>query len=232
MTVLVPFGTSPAHPRKSRKPEIFFFSFLSFFFFFFPTPRSKNRNQSSHTGYVNILFQSFGRKSPDTLTILHGPGNAETRRHRSNSTAADSPYSPPNAFVFSISMPDAGFFFGFRWLQWFGIAGCWRDGFRLGCLSSWLDSYAIAPPFSWGGNSMGLILEARSSHFFFFFHESVAYSKAVAWFWDVLFWMILNLSQKLCRRSRTPHLFFVRVMIFQSLESSTEAPCFKQHGGY
>lgn len=47
------------------------------------------------------------------------------------------------------------------------------------------------------GNSMGLILEARSSLFFF---ESVAYGKAV-----------MMLSQKPCRRGRTPSFsyFFV-----------------------
>lgn len=64
----------------------------------------------------------------------------------------------------------------------------WRDvgrwGFDGGCFSSCLDSDAIARSPSEASNSMGLILEARSSFihsffFFFYFHESVAYGKAV-----------------------------------------------------
>lgn len=61
-----------------------------------------------------------------------------------------------------------------------GIAGCRRGVVSLGCLSSCLDSHAIALILLWRllGNSMGLILEARSSSLFTF--ESVAYCKAVA----------------------------------------------------
>lgn len=62
----------------------------------------------------------------------------------------------------------------------------------LGCFSSLFDSHAIA--FVSGGNSMGLILEARSSEYPFFFSKSVAYGKAVE---------IDDSLQKPCRRGRT-----------------------------
>ena len=102
---------------------------------------------------------------------------------------------------------------------------CWsgEEGFVslvLGCFSSWFNSHAIASTLLWcGGNSMGLILEARSS-VPFFMTKSVAYGKAVE---------INDSLQKPCRRGRTlftlfntsdrgrnlPGLF-VRGMIYQS----------------
>lgn len=67
-----------------------------------------------------------------------------------------------------------------------------------GCLSSWFDSHAIAFHSTEWGNSMGLILEARS--FCSLFFESVAYGKAATG--------LGFLSQMPCRRGRTLELFF------------------------
>ena len=64
------------------------------------TPRSTNRNQSSHTDiYLQIychpqgFTQSFGRKSPDTPTA-HGSRNASRRRHRSTTAVYTHPIPP------------------------------------------------------------------------------------------------------------------------------------------
>lgn len=80
--------------------------------------------------------------------------------------AAESPYSPSDGLC---SIPDAGFHGGNNG----GVGEMVGVGriLRLGCLSSWMDSYAIAlfshQVIEGRGNSMGLILEARSSFFFF-----------------------------------------------------------------
>lgn len=109
---------------------------FSFFFFLFPTPRSKNRIQSSRTEFSfqeTHTISSFGRKSPDILPgfSFEEPalsGNAETRRHRSNSIAAYALFPSP-AFDRARRL---------RWKQlWYGVSG--EKGFnwvafRRGCI--------------------------------------------------------------------------------------------------
>lgn len=73
---------------EARAPPQKFRALANFIFLFPPpTPRSKNRNQSSHTDKspaLSVITHSFGRKSPD---IPSSHGFAKTRRHRSTFAA-------------------------------------------------------------------------------------------------------------------------------------------------